>query len=533
LSFEIRNKDLFGRIGLLHTRHGTVETPLLLPVINPNTQLIPAQEVRDKFGFSAVITNSYLVWRHSFNEGSVPKIHDLLKFDGVIETDSGAYQILQYGDVEVKPDAIIKFQERLDSDIGVILDVPTNQEVSKQQAQWTVDETLRRAKKAQQNITRRDILWVGPVQGGVHTDLVAKSAREIAKLNFQIHALGSPTTVMQQYQYDKLVDMIMAAKLNSPADRPLHLFGAGHPMMFALAIALGCDMFDSASYALFARNDRYLTPHGTAKLEDLEYFPCTCPACYKKSPEDVKSMLKTDRERILAAHNLYACQNEIRTVKQAIVDGHLWELVEARSFSHPALKKAFDKLLSYAELFELETPIRKKKGPFIISEASLHRPEIVRYQLQLGSNYMYPKGVHCALLLPEKRLDPFRKDLQDNAFKKLLRMSGLHVCAYSLVFGIIPGELMEVYPLSQMENSLNPTSTAKRKVTERILEWLRRSSYKSCIIVVEEQWQRKVAEAVQTHSKKIAFRIIETKPDNEQFSKQILFLLRKRPKRMR
>ena len=213
----------------------------------------------------------------------VPKIHDLLKFDGIIETDSGAYQILQYGDVEVKPDAIIRFQERLDTDIGVILDIPTDQEASKQHAKWTVDETLRRAKEAQQTITRRDILWVGPVQGGVHADLVAYSAREMAKLDFQIHALGSPTTVMQQYQYDKLVDMIMAAKLNLPADRPLHLFGAGHPMMFALAIALGCDIFDSASYALFARNDRYLTSQGTAKMEDLEYFPCTCPACHRQA----------------------------------------------------------------------------------------------------------------------------------------------------------------------------------------------------------------------------------------------------------
>lgn len=534
MSFEIRKKDLLGRIGLLRTKHGPVETPLLLPVINPNTQIIPARDVRERFGFNAVITNSYLVWRRFWNELSVPKIHELLEFDGIIETDSGAYQILQYGDVGVKPDAIIKFQEGLDTDIGVILDIPTNQEDSKQHAKWTVDETLRRAKEAQQTITRRDILWVGPVQGGVHTDLVAYSAREMAKLDFEIHALGSPTTVMQQYQYDKLVEMIMAAKLNLPADRPLHLFGAGHPMMFALAIALGCDIFDSASYALFARNDRYLTSQGTAKLEDLEYFPCNCPACYRTSPEKVKNMLKTDRERLLAAHNLHACQNEIQIVKQAIVDGHLWELVEARCFNHPALKRAFDTLLKYSDSFELETPVRKKKGPFIISEASLHKPEIARYQLQLRTNYVYPKRSKCALLLPEKHLEPFRQNFdQDQILKKLFGMSGLHVCAYSLVFGVVPYELMDVYPLSQVENSLKPTSIVRRRVTENLLDWLQRSPYKSCIIVAEEQWQRKVAEAVRTRSGKIRCRIIQTEPDNEQFSEQILVLLRKRTKRMK
>lgn len=259
LSFEIRNKDLLGRIGLLRTKRLTLETPFLLPVVNPNSQIIPPQNLRTTFGFDALITNSYLIWRRNREQADVPKVHDLLKFDGAIQTDSGAYQILEYGDVEVQPDEIIRFQERLDSDIAVILDVPTGQESSKERAKRSVDETLRRADEALRVITRKDILWVGPVQGGIYTDLVSYSAREMAKKDFAIHALGSPTPVMQQYQFDVLVDMVMAAKTNLPPDRPLHLFGAGHPMMFALAVALGCDIFDSASYALFARNGRYMT----------------------------------------------------------------------------------------------------------------------------------------------------------------------------------------------------------------------------------------------------------------------------------
>ena len=530
MSFEIHNKDLLGRIGLLRTKHGTIETPLLLPVINPITQLIPAEKIRETFGYDAIITNSYLIWRHFRNDLTLPKIHDLIKFDGIIETDSGAYQILQYGDVEVKPDEIIKFQERLDTDIGVILDIPTDQETSKQRARWTVDETLRRARDAQQTILRRDILWVGPVQGGTFADLIAYSAKEMAKLNFQIHALGSPTTVMQQYQYDKLVDMIMAAKLNLPPDRPLHLFGAGHPMIFALAIALGCDLFDSASYAIFAQNDRYLTAQGTAKMEDLEYFPCNCSACHGHDPEEVKKMLKMDRERLLASHNLHACQTELQTVKQAIVDGHLWELVEARSNSHPALKKAFDRLLTYSEYFELETPIRKKRGPFVISEDSLNKPEIIRYERQLRENYAYPEKAKCAILLPEDYLNPFRQDFnQDKSLMRLANMSTVHLCAYNLVFGLIPYELIDVYPLSQTEHSLKPTTTTMKRITRQILEWLQKSPYKSCIIVVEERWQYKVAEAIRTRSTRMRFKIIEAKPDREKFIEQILAAVKKKP----
>ena len=532
MSFEIRSKDLFGRIGQLRTKSGTVETPFLLPVINPISQLIQAREIQEIFRFDAVITNSYLVWRR-FRE-TPPKIHELLNFDGIIETDSGAYQILQYGDVEVGPSDIIKFQEQLDSDIGVILDIPTDQGATKQRAKWTVDETLRRAKEAQQTITRRDILWVGPVQGGVYPDLVSYSAREMAKLDFQIHALGSPTTVMQQYHYDKMVEMIMAAKLNLPPDRPLHLFGAGHPMMFALAVALGCDIFDSASYALFARNDRYLTSQGTAKLEDLEYFPCNCSSCYHRSPQEVRKMLKFERERFLAEHNLRACYSELQTVKQAISDGRLWELVEARSGNHPALSRAFDAFLRYAEYFELETPVRKKRGPFLTSEKSLNRPEITRHHKRLIDNYASPKTAQRVILLPDKYLKPFRQNFdEDVSLKRLLSMPEVHLCSYNLSFGIIPNELADVYPLSQTEDSLQPTASILRRISKQIVEWLRKSSYTSYMIVVEEAWQHKIAESVRKQLKGSRLRVIEIEPDDDAALKILAIIRRKSRKRMR
>ena len=500
-------------------------------MINPTSQLIKAREIRDTFRFEAVITNSYLVWRR-FKENP-PNIHEMLDFDGVIETDSGAYQILQYGDVEVDPASIIRFQEKLDSDIAVILDIPTDSTATKQRAKWTVDETLRRAKEAEQVITRRDILWVGPVQGGIYPDLISYSAREMAKLNFQIHALGSPTTVMQQYHYDKMVEMIMAAKLNLPPDRPLHLFGAGHPMMFALAVALGCDVFDSASYALFARNDRYLTPQGTAKLEDLEYFPCDCTSCSTRTPQEARKMLKFERERFLAEHNLRACHSELQTVKQAISDGRLWELVEARSSSHPSLSHAFDVFLKYAECLESETPTRKKKGPFLISEKSLNRPEVNRHHKRLMENYVPPK-VQRVVLLPDNYLEPFRQNFDsDVSLRKILVKLDTHLCSYNLSYGVIPNELVDVYPLSQTENSLKPTAQTVRKASRKITEYLQKSSSKSCLIVIEDAWQQKIAKSVRKQLKLSKIRILEIKPGDDATSRVLAEVQRKRHKRMR
>jgi 7-cyano-7-deazaguanine tRNA-ribosyltransferase len=497
LSFEIRQKDLLGRIGRLNTKHGMLETPLLLPVINPNHQIIPAQDLRDKFGFGGLITNSYLVWRRYRREKSMPNIHELIKFDGVVETDSGAYQILQYGDVEVQPAEIIRFQEQLDSDIAVILDIPTGDEVSIERAKWTVDETLRRADEAQGTITRRDILWVGPVQGGMYPELVAHSAREMTKRDFAIYALGSPTPVMQQYRYDVLVDMIMAAKLNLRPDRPVHLFGAGHPMMFALAVALGCDIFDSASYALFARNDRYMTVQGTMKLEDMEYFPCNCPICHGKSPEYARRLLLTDRERFLASHNLNSCFGELQTIKQAIIDGRLWELVESRSRNHPALQKAFQRILHYAKALETETPIRKKKGPFIFSSDSLSKPEVVRHQERMLERYA-PPSAKTLLLLPEEALKPFREDPnQENWVNKIEGRRDLHICSYGLAFGIVPYELLDVYPLSQTEHALTPTLRAIKSSNSMIIGYLKTTDYSNCFIAAKERWHLEIAKSLQ------------------------------------
>ena len=120
-------------------------------------------------------------------------------------TDSGAYQILVYGDIEATPEEIVKYQERIDTDIATILDVPTGWKVLRRHAEHTVNETLKRAKELFKAKTRDDILWVGPVQGGQYLDLVAKSADEMGKLPFQIHALGSPTAVMEQYRFFGIV----------------------------------------------------------------------------------------------------------------------------------------------------------------------------------------------------------------------------------------------------------------------------------------------------------------------------------------
>src|SRR3972149_3876992 len=123
LSFEVKEKDLLARIGKLKTKSGAVETPLLFPVINPSIQPIPPKRLKETFGCHAIITNSYILKKRFKNIPIEIGLHKFLDYDGVVMTDSGAYQILVYGEVEVSQKEIVAYQESIGSDIATILDI--------------------------------------------------------------------------------------------------------------------------------------------------------------------------------------------------------------------------------------------------------------------------------------------------------------------------------------------------------------------------------------------------------------------------
>jgi len=502
MSFEIRDRDLLARIGRLETKSGTIETPLLMPVVNPTVQPISPRTMQEEFDCTMLITNAYIVRKH-FREEAVEKgIHSFLDFNGVVVTDSGAYQILVYGDVEVTPAEIVQYQEEINTDVATILDVPTGWGVSKQYARHTVNETLKRARKLAKVKTRDDIAWIGPVQGGCYLDLVARSAREMGSLPFQIHALGSPTPVMEQYLFDVLVDMVMTAKMNLPLERPLHLFGAGHPFMFALAVALGCDLLDSAAYALYAREDRYMTEYGTTRLGELEYFPCSCPVCVKNNPQSVTKMLKAERQKILARHNLYACFSELRRIKQAIVGGRLWEHLELRAHGHPSLLQALKHLRKYEDYLESHSPITKKSGLFFFSSLGLIRPEVVRHRKRLSERYSPPKEAKVLVLLPQTQTKPFHKSKEHRrVLKGIQRNLGdkaheIHVCAYAAPFGVVPTELDEVYPLSQHEIATPLDAETINHTARQVASYIALTNYRQIILLQDlETWKGKMATA--------------------------------------
>ncbi|MDR0335175.1 MAG: tRNA guanosine(15) transglycosylase TgtA [Methanomassiliicoccaceae archaeon] len=441
--FETVRRDGLARIGKFETRAGVLETPALLPVVNPKISTVTPRELYEEFGFGALITNSYIIRNsdglreRALSEG----LHSLLDFPGIIMTDSGTFQSHMYGEVEVSNRDIIEFQRSIGSDIGTVLDIFTEPFWTKGQTEDSIRVTLERTAEAAS--LKGDMMIAGVVQGSVYPDLREMCASSMRTMDVNVHPIGGVVPLMEQYRYEELVDVIIASKKGLSPDRPVHLFGAGHPMVLALAVLLGCDMFDSASYAKFARDDRMMFIDGTYRTADMHSLDCKCPACKDHTLETLKKLPNDQRTKTIARHNLYEIVKELAIVKRYILEGRLWELVEQRCRAHPALLDALRSLERHTEFLELYEPLSRDGAMFYTGPETRNRPVFRRYEERLRDRYV-PVADKAALFGDGGK--PYSRHYADDFLR--VRSAGYAPIVLS-PFGPVPAELDEVYPIAQ------------------------------------------------------------------------------------
>ncbi len=442
--FEIRGHDAAGRIGRLKVpRAGvTVETPALLPVVNPNVVTVEPSRLADEFGAEMLITNSYIIRSTDRIRDRVldQGLHDFLGFDGAIMTDSGSFQLAEYGDIDVTTAEIIEFQRRIGSDVATPVDVPTPPDVDRERAEREL-ETTKQALADAESAETGEMLVNAPIQGSTFPDLREEAGRHATATDLDVFPVGAMVPLLNSYRYADVVEAVRAAKRGLDSDTPVHLFGAGHPMMLALAVAAGCDLFDSAAYALMARDGRYLTVSGTEHLEEMEYFPCSCPVCAEHTPAELRELDESGEtsdntsadagrsaEQLLAEHNLHVTFEELRRVKAAIRSGNLLELVDRRARGHPAMLDGYRTLLDHADELERTDPV-SKDAFFYTSHESAHRPEVDRHHDRLAR-----------LSVPDRLLLTESNAPSSHDYDAVWRVKP--------PFGPFPRALSETYPLT-------------------------------------------------------------------------------------
>ena len=125
MSFEIKDLDVAGRIGLFKVGSKSMDTPNLFPVIAPFENLIPPRRLFEHFGAQAIFTNAYIIYKNKNKQENIIShgLHNALDYPGIIATDSGGFQDYMYNkDLKMSPEEIEPFQridrKRLSSYFG-------------------------------------------------------------------------------------------------------------------------------------------------------------------------------------------------------------------------------------------------------------------------------------------------------------------------------------------------------------------------------------------------------------------------------
>ncbi len=474
--FEVTARDGAARLGLLYTNHGVLATPMLLPVVNPNIRTIEPREMWERYHVNGLITNSYVTWKHEKLRDPALKdgIHALLDYPGVIVTDSGTFQSYVYGDVEVGVEEIVEFQRNIGVDIGTMLDVFGRPDMTREELEDAVVETADRATPSL-TVAGEDLLLNGPIQGGLHEDLRARAGDLMGSMEgehrgFAIHPIGGIVPLMEKQRYRELFQILLAARATIPPNRPIHLFGCGHPLLFPLAIALGTDLFDSAAYALFARDDRLLTPEGTVKLGELTEWPCHSSALLHHTPKEVREMEKEERSVLLSHHNLEITQVELARCREAIRNGTIWRLAEQRSHASPQLREAFEWVIeqlidpdegpvgqSALRIISSTNPVRGTAEHF--GNDIDYRPHLLHLNAMLATRWRAPGSWwDDSVSSPERVViltgaaPPWRNSALGTAVEAL-REEPRSVILISTPIGLIPFTLEDVSPWCHIDGS--------------------------------------------------------------------------------
>ena len=441
--FEPLSRDGLSRTGKFHTPHGSIETPNILPVINPNINTIPISEMK-ALGMQGLITNSYIIRRTDKlrEKAESSGLHSLIGYDGPIMTDSGTFQSHVYSEIEYNNREIFEFQRNIGSDISTILDIFSEPDFSWERSRKAVEETKRRLDEIQDP---GGTIVAGPIQGSVYPDLRRLAASLMSNGVTGYLPVGGVVPLLETYRYETLVDVIINSRLGSDPGKPLHLFGGGHPMFMGISVLLGIDMFDSASYVKYARDDRVLFSDVSRDLKKISLLPWWSPLHGKYTVREITDLPKEERIRVLSVHNLAAIFNEINEIKERIHEQTLWQYVEGRSRSHPAIFRAFRRILEYGEILEPYEDLSKKSPFFFFDDLSRNHPALIR--LRKFSEAMMSMDAGRAKILESTHWHPGRNHsdtfLEDYSFSGTRFFHRWHDIP-------VPLELEDTYPVEQM-----------------------------------------------------------------------------------
>ncbi len=352
--FDILHKSSDGksRTGILTLPHGTVKTPVFMPVGTCATVKAISKDDLEEIGFEIILANTYHLYLRPGSDliKEAGGLHGFTKYNGNFLTDSGGFQVFSLSQLRkinpegVKfqshidgsyhfftPESVVQTQAKFNSDIQMQLDVCSGFGVDKNEAVHALEVTSNWAKRAKEEWLKQQFqgyngILFPIVQGNFFEDLRKKSAEFVSSLDLPGIAIGGLSVGEPA---DKFAYFLQYTMQFLPEEKPVYVMGIGTPEYILEAVADGVDMFDCVLPTRNARNGAYFTHDGQLSIKQERYKhdfkpidrECNCKVCRTYSRSYLRHLFKEQEilsSMLASYHNLAFLNQMMNEIRLAI-----------------------------------------------------------------------------------------------------------------------------------------------------------------------------------------------------------------------
>jgi queuine tRNA-ribosyltransferase len=342
--------DTWARAGTIQTPHGTIQTPIFMPVGTQGTVKSVSPEELHAAGAQIILANTYhLMLRpgsqlvHEFGG-----LHSFMHWDGPILTDSGGFQVWSLGHMRklnedgvvfkshldgsshtLTPERVMEIEAELGADIILPLDIcapyPCSADEARKAMEWT-HRWEERALIAKERHRPEQTLF-GIVQGAFEPELRRESACIIGSMPFPGLSIGGLSVGEPKEQ---MWSMLQHVTPELPREKPRHLLGVGSPEDLVMGVGLGMDMFDCVLPTRVARHGGLFTRSGRVSIKTSRFRKqhepidegCDCYTCRNYSAAYVHHLARAEEQlyyRLGSIHNIRFMLRLASELRQAIL----------------------------------------------------------------------------------------------------------------------------------------------------------------------------------------------------------------------
>jgi queuine tRNA-ribosyltransferase len=353
LSWQHEAQDGAARAGVLHTAHGTVPTPVFMPVGTAGTVKAMTADAVRATGARMVLGNTYHLMLRPGAEriARLGGLHRFMDWHGPILTDSGGFQVMSLAGLRkmdadgvtfqshvdgsrhrLTPERSVEIQHLLGADVTMCFDECTPFPATHEQAATSMRLSMRWAARSREAfVPRAGHGLFGIVQGSVFPDLRAESVAALTDIDFEGYAVGGLAVGEGQ---EAMFTTLECTTPLLPADKPRYLMGVGTPSDLIGAVQRGIDMFDCVMPTRSGRTGRAYTRGGVINIRNARHAEdnrpldpgCACPACRNHSRAYLLHLFKANEmlgPMLLTWHNIQYYQDLMAELRAGILAGDL------------------------------------------------------------------------------------------------------------------------------------------------------------------------------------------------------------------